>query len=147
MVTLKNARPVVIISNRCLCASSVIAHAMYAVLVSLQLSTALVLLQPIACNKPISPKKKRSRAPHNHFSFQEKMIGVLCTYDSPHDSGCCCTLCLVLLQKLAERRRPRKANVYEQLHKDAGITSQKIQQKRQQRDQDTLKVIRTIINV
>ena len=49
-------------------------------------------------------------------------------------------MCLVLLQKLAERRRPRKANVYEQLHKDAGITSQKIQQKRQQRDQDTLKV-------
>jgi len=44
------------------------------------------------------------------------------------------------LQKLAERRRPRKANVYDQLHKDASVTSQKIQQKRQQRDQDTLKV-------
>ena len=45
-----------------------------------------------------------------------------------------------LMQKLAERRRPRKANVYEQLHKDATITSQKIQQKRHQQDQDTLKV-------
>ncbi|DBA68546.1 TPA: hypothetical protein ACH3X2_013610 [Trebouxia sp. C0005] len=43
-------------------------------------------------------------------------------------------------KKLAERRRPRKANVYDQLHKDASVTSQKIQQKRQQRDQDTLKV-------
>ncbi|DBA69374.1 TPA: hypothetical protein ACH3X2_012949 [Trebouxia sp. C0005] len=42
-------------------------------------------------------------------------------------------------KKLAERRRPRKANVYDQLHKDASVTSQKIQQKRQQRDQDTLK--------
>ena len=30
--------------------------------------------------------------------------------------------------------------MYDQLHKDASVTSQKIQQKRQQRDQDTLKV-------
>ena len=45
-----------------------------------------------------------------------------------------------MLQLLARRRRPRKINVYEQLHKDAGLHSQKIQQKRHQRDQDTLKV-------
>lgn len=41
---------------------------------------------------------------------------------------------------MAQRRRPRKADVYEQLHRDAGTIKSKIQQKRLQQDQDTLKV-------
>ena len=46
----------------------------------------------------------------------------------------------VNVQKLAQRQRPRKANVYDQLHKDATALTNKIQQKRRQRDEETLKV-------
>ena len=51
------------------------------------------------------------------------------------------------LQKLAERQRPRKGkgNVYEQLHKDANAISQKMEQKRHQRDEQTLKVVRCAV--